>query len=79
MFLRILHIAHRLFSLMVICISVAEKDTAELQTLLDSLRNKMESEMQQPLLDIERERDELQQKVRKYSGIRRPDKVTVLR
>ena len=43
--------------------SVAEKDKAQLQTQLESLRNRMESEMQQPLIDIERERDELKLKV----------------
>ena len=31
--------------------------------MLDSLRNRMESKMQQPLIDIERERDELKLKV----------------
>ena len=31
--------------------------------MLDSLQNRMESEMQQPLIDIERERDELKVKV----------------
>ena len=44
-------------------ISEAERKGLELEAHIDSLKRKLEQDMQQPLIDIERERDELKLKV----------------
>ena len=44
-------------------ISEAERRGLELEARIDSLKRKLEQDMQQPLIDIERERDELKLKV----------------